>query len=311
VSDSKFHSGEIELQTRVGVQERLGKSSQAFMRDHMPAQHRDFFTKLPFMLVGHRDADGAVWASIVTGKPGFIRSPNNTALSIHAPPIEGDPLRNLLADVQNNHISQPRLGLLGIELETRRRNRLNGQVMRAGTDGFEIEVIQSFGNCPKYIHVRDVSHLTPNTLPSTTVTKLNSFSEEAQEIIANSTTFFVASTNQHSRRSAGQPEYVGADVSHRGGEPGFIRIDDERTLTIPDYKGNNFYNTFGNFLVNPSAGLLFVNFANSDVLMLTGKAELFWDKAEQDTFAGSLRTWRFTLKEGMLIKNALGLKYGD
>src|SRR3546814_14766932 len=68
----------------------------------------------------------------------------------------------------------------------------------------------------------------------------------------------------------------GADVSHRGGRPGFVRVteDDGRSvLTIPDFSGNQFFNTLGNIAINPRAGLLFVDFATGDLLTLTGRSE--------------------------------------
>ena len=62
--------------------------------------------------------------------------------------------------------------------------------------------------------------------------------------------------------------WYGADVSHRCGRPGFVRIDNDSTLTVPDFMGNFFFNTIGNLQVNPRAGLLFPDFSTGNVLML-------------------------------------------
>lgn len=68
------------------------------------------------------------------------------------------------------------------------------------------------------------------------------------------------------------------DVSHRGGPSGFVQVDGD-VLTVPDYPGNRYFNTFGNFLENPRAGLLFINFENGDLLHLTGEASVSWSDA--------------------------------
>ena len=80
-------------------------------------------------------------------------------------------------------------------------------------------------------------------------------------------TFFVASA--HPRR--------GTDVSHRGGDPGFVRMLDDHTLRVPDYAGNSMFNTLGNLHVNPRAGLLFVDFDRWRTLQLTGTATIRFD----------------------------------
>jgi hypothetical protein len=66
----------------------------------------------------------------------------------------------------------------------------------------------------------------------------------------------------------------GVDVSHRGGKPGFVRLDDDCTLIVPDFSGNCQFNTFGNLELNPRAGMLFVDFDRGNLLYLTGTAEV-------------------------------------
>ena len=87
--------------------------------------------------------------------------------------------------------------------------------------------------------------------------------------------------------------------------PGFIKVN-KNTLTIPDYAGNNFFNTLGNFLVNPKAGLLFVDFTSGDVFMLTGTVTLLAsDSPLIEGFQGAQRGWQFTLTQGVTLKAAL------
>ncbi len=95
-------------------------------------------------------------------------------------------------------------------------------------------------------------------------------------MLANADTFFIASANVGEEAGPAR----GADVSHRGGMPGFVRIDDATTLTTPDFSGNRFFNTLGNLLHDPRAGLLFVDFASGDLLYVAALAEIVWDGPE-------------------------------
>ena len=60
--------------------------------------------------------------------------------------------------------------------------------------------------------------------------------------------------------------------SYKGGDPGFVRVLDERTIAYPNYDGNGMYLTAGNLLVNPHVGLLFISFEDRKRLRLTGVA---------------------------------------
>jgi predicted pyridoxine 5'-phosphate oxidase superfamily flavin-nucleotide-binding protein len=191
------------------------------------------------------------------------------------------------------------LGLLGIELPTRRRNRANGRIATVGESGFLVAVEQSFGNCPKYIVRRD--YLSMAQRQAVTAEAISSLGADARDLIAKTSTFFVAS-------SAG-PNAL-ADVSHRGGQPGFISLEADGTLTIPDYAGNNFFNTLGNLLVNPAAGLLFPDFETGDLLQLTGTAELVLDADNPTDLPGAQGLWRFHADAGQWLHGALALTFG-
>lgn len=82
------------------------------------------------------------------------------------------------------------------------------------------------------------------------------------------------------------------DVSHRGGRSGFVRVGVHGALTIPDYSGNRFFNTLGNLLINPRAGLVFVDFESGDLVHLTGDAQVCLDAPEIEAFQGAERMWR-------------------
>lgn len=293
-SASPFHAGEQEIQSRVGKRENMEDFGRRMIRSFMPDQHREFYAQLPFLVVGSVDRAGWPWASIVPGRPGFLASPDAETLQVSASAIPGDPLEGTIA-------AGTPLGLLGIEVPTRRRNRMNGRVAEAGASGFTVSVDQAFGNCPQYIQTRTIEFIREPGTGTPQLDRFQTLDDKARALIETADTFFVSSYVQ----ATDTPVSEGVDVSHRGGRPGFVKVDGD-TLTIPDYAGNNHYNTLGNFLINPRAGLTFVDFSTGDLLMLSGTVELLWEDApEIRAFAGAERGWRFTLDHGICLKDAL------
>lgn len=292
---SPFHEGEQRIHKRLGIDKQMSGIGGRMIRDFMPDQHRDFYQQLPFLFVGYQDDKQQVWASILHGTPGFATSPHPKSLVIDAKPLEGDPLAESLNEGMY-------VGMLGIELPTRRRNRLSGKL--AKHDGaLHLDVVQTCGNCPQYIQTR---HLQSNPNPSTP--KVHSFTQlndTTRAVVQKADTFFVAT---HSKVEEGQAS-TGADVSHRGGKPGFVRVDDDSTLTIPDYLGNFMFFTLGNIESNPATGLLFIDFETGSVLSLTGEAEILWDDPDTVHFEGAERLWRFKIKEGRWLENALPFRW--
>lgn len=292
-----FHPGEQHIQERLGIKEMLEPVAARFIRDYMPEEHRAFFALLPFLTIGGVDDRGRVWASILSGAPGFVSSPDVTTLEVQALPVEGDPLAPHLkvgADI----------GVLGLQLETRRRNRLSGTIKDVHDDGFRIKARQSFGNCPKYIQTREVIE-RDNRLAALPSAPMANFDARAQGVIEKADTFFVASAYQPQEEDWSK----GADVSHRGGKPGFVRLEDERHFIFPDFMGNHFFNTLGNLILNPKAGFLFPDFNTGTILTMTGEAKIVWDSPELRTFKGAQRLVRFELDQVVLIENALPFRF--
>ena len=302
---SPFHAGEQAIQSRLGMRDKMERFGRQVIRPFLPDQHRRFYGQLPFVAAGSVDDRGWPWASLLVGKPGFVSSPDAGSLFVAATPFDGDPLAGAIA-------SGAPLGLLGIELATRRRNRVNARVSSIGAEGFGLTVDQAFGNCPQYIQTRAVDFVRDPQEPPRTAAPIDRFSTldaAARAMIGTADTFFVASYVRTGARS----QVEGVDVSHRGGRPGFVKVDGDR-LTVPDYSGNFHFNTLGNFLVNPRAGLTFLDFATGDVLLLTGMVELIWeDDPEVKAFRGAERAWRFTLDHGIRLTDALPLRwtFGD
>jgi predicted pyridoxine 5'-phosphate oxidase superfamily flavin-nucleotide-binding protein len=271
----------------------------------MPDQHRELFGKLPYLLVGSIDEQDRPWASILVGQPGFVSSPDARTLRIDAALGYGDPLRT------NLRLGAP-VGLLGIELATRRRNRMNGIVVALDDLGFAVQVGQSFGNCPRYIQVRRpefVAAPASVAAPRPVTTEGPSLAPAAIAQIETADTFFIA-TAATGARSGDATQ--GVDVSHRGGKPGFVRVlsdEDGTLLTWPDFNGNLLFNTIGNLLVAPQAGLLFVDFSTGDLLSLTGEATVAWSGSEVAAFAGAERMLQFRVATGLHIASGLPLRW--
>jgi uncharacterized protein len=291
-SESPFHAGELAIQARLGFQEQMDRQGRRIIRDYLPTQHRQFFAQLAYVIAGTVDAAGHPWASILVRHPGFLTSPNDRTLRINAQPLFGDPLATTLVEGCD-------IGLLGIELHTRRRNRLNGTVTTIDDHGFEVQVGQCFGNCPQYIQARTVTVDEYNPTTPKPVSAIATFSESEYAMIRAADTFFIATANQTASAGAAR----GVDVSHRGGKPGFIRIDNDRTLTIPDFSGNHHFNTLGNLEVNPHAGLLCIDFDQGSVLYLTGSAQVIWKGDEITAYKGAERLFRFHLKQGYRVES--------
>lgn len=289
---SPWHAGEQQLQAHVGVVERMETLGRRVIRNEMPDQHRTFYQQLPFMLYGAVDADGNPWASVLEGEPGFAHSPEPGLLQFSSLPAADDPAQ----------LSEgAAIGLLGIELHTRRRNRINGRVGGVSTDGFGVTVQQSFGNCPQYIQLRQF-RTVPLADPATRIAQhLNELDGATSAVIAEADTFFVASyVDVDGERSV--------DVSHRGGQAGFVHVEGNR-LTIPDFAGNLFFNTLGNLLVNPRAGLLFIDFNSGDLLQLSGRTEIILEGPQVEAFQGAERLWTFHVEHVVRRPAALALRW--
>ena len=294
---SPWHAGELAMQRSGGSAEKLATRGHLLLRDHLIDQHRQFYPQLPFIVAGAVGSEGDPWATILSGQPGFLQAPDPYRLSIAAARDPQDPADSGMNDGEA-------VGLLGIELHTRRRNRLNGLVRRNGAAAFDVLVQQSFGNCPQYIQLREFAFVRDPATPSRAAPReLDRLYDRARAMITGADTLFVASYVDDATRGRM------VDVSHRGGRPGFVRVGSDEVLTIPDFSGNRFFNTLGNLIANPKAGLLFVDFETGDVLQLTGDAEVILDSPEIATLQGAERLWRFAPRRTLYRPDALPLRW--
>ena len=286
-----YHEGEIEVQSRAGVRtaaERL----EGGIRSTIPEVARDFIAQQPFIVVASVDADDRVWASILDGKPGFVSSIDEKSILIQAQPGPSDPL---FAALQPGSY----LGLLSMDFSTRRRMRLNGIVTEIRPGSFRIDAQEVFSNCPKYIQARKWVQNGMTDLPEKTTMTSDSLSVEQQDWISEADTFFIAST--HAR--------AGADASHRGGNPGFVKIINERTIFWDDYAGNNMFQTLGNLARNPAVGLLFVDFQKGTTLQLSGRGVVKWKQQAEQGKSGTDRAVQIEIERVIETQTALSLNW--
>jgi len=292
-----WHEGERAVQQRLGFAE-YAETRGGNIRDFMPDQHRAFFAQLPFAVLGALDPAGNPWATILTGEPGFLSSPDPRILYVGAYPQDGDPAASGI-------VPGARVGLLGIELPTRRRNRMNGRVIDIDVSGFTVAVEQSFGNCPQYIQRRDYGRRRAPSFPETE--PLGPGDAWAMSLIAGADTAFVASSTPPGIAESGG----GVDVSHRGGRPGFIRAAEDGDLEIPDYRGNRYFNTLGNPLAYPRAGLLIIDFTSGDALQVTGAADIVWDGPRVTALPAAERLWRLKAERMLRLRGVFPFEFGS
>ena len=298
MSDSSpWHPGEMEAQMRAGSRERMQEIGSRAIHPALSDQQRHFFAQLPLVMAAAEDADGRLWATALSAEPGFIQAPDPATLIVNSGPNHLDPLAGALVPGSD-------IGLLGIDFSNRRRNRVNATVTAVTHQHLELSIKQAFGNCPKYIQIRQRKQDTnPEKSDATDFSGIDS---ALAGFLQRSDTCFIASLFHDDNRQANR----GIDISHRGGRPGFVVVADEQTLLIPDYAGNNYFNTVGNLMRESRAALLFFNFSRGHLVHLSGECEVVWSEDEAIPFDDVQRMLRFRLQRGRVVRNGLPFSYG-
>jgi len=250
--DGPFHAGELEAQRRGGSLD-LARAVGRSIGDQLPQGVERFLARQRLAVAASLASDARVWASIVSGPAGFIQAVDPSLLRLAAQPFAGDPLAANLS-------ARPELGLLILDPTTRQRLRINGSGLLRD-EGIFVAVEQAYGNCSKYIQRRDAA---PDRQSASTTGASDRLDLAQQARIAAADTLFLATVHPGG----------GADASHRGGFPGFVRVLGPRALAFDDYPGNGMFNSMGNLIAEPRAGLLVVDFTNGDVLQLSGAARI-------------------------------------
>jgi uncharacterized protein len=259
VTGHGFHDGELAVQRRAGVEKQAARLAGMLAAPDIHGGFQRFLADQDFAVITARDHAGRLWASPLHAYPGFLEG-HHQVLRVHATPPVADPLAGL-------RVGQP-VGLLAIDFTNRRRVRVNGALADADPAELTIHVDQAYGNCPKYIAQRELRHARTVSSPSAGASRRSTLDAADIETISSADTFFLGTI--HPQR--------GADASHRGGLPGFVRVADAREIWWPDYQGNDMFNSLGNLTADPTATLLFVDYHNGKSLHLSGSATLEWTR---------------------------------
>ncbi len=248
-----FHSGEREMQRRAGAESMAAKVGRIIL-DFIPEAEADFLEGRRFVALGHRDASGRVRASLRGGPAGFVRVVDPRTVDVAGEPVpagEG--------------------ALLAIDFADRSRMRVNG-ALESHPRGFRLRVREAYPNCAKYIQARELIGVRGGGGTAPRLSR--ALGRDQRDLLGKADTFFISTA----------PPGAPADVSHRGGNPGFVRVLDERRLEWDDYPGNAMFNTLGNLELDPEAALLFTDFDSGTLLHLTGRARVEGDRRRRVIF---------------------------
>lgn len=284
MEETPYHAGERRVQARLGETEAAARNGR-IVGERIPEGALGFVAQQNLVILASLDDEGRPWASALIGPRGFAVATHPRTVEIDLARICRQPQDPLWTNLRRD----PRVGCLFIELATRRRLRINGHVLSEPRTSLQIAVEEAYANCRKYVQRRQlIWNDTAGSPAASPPSRGSQLQARQRDWIATADTLFVASA--HSER--------GADASHRGGNPGFVEILDERTLLIPDYPGNSMYNTLGNLETHPVAGLLFLDFERRATLQVVGRVEILWhlDRPSAET-AGTQRYWTLTVND--------------
>ncbi|WP_026910598.1 pyridoxamine 5'-phosphate oxidase family protein [Patulibacter minatonensis] len=286
-----FHPGELEVQRRAGEDEVAARVARS-IREDVPDVAAAFLEAQPFVVIATTDDTGHPVASLLSGPPGVVRVAGDRTLVLDRLPPAGDPVTAALGR------PSAEVGLIAIEPATRRRVRINGAARRE-SDRVLVTTGQVFSNCPKYISTREPDHADLATPPGPR-RDTDVLTDEDRRLLEGTDALFLASTNVD----------AGVDVSHRGGNPGFVTVTGPTSLSFPDYQGNSMFMTLGNLTVDPRVGLLVVDWATGDLLQLQGTATIDWSPERAATIPGARRVVDVALTRVTHAPGASPLRWG-
>lgn len=271
-----FHEGERF------VQERTGERASALLNagnlgTAIQSAARQFVGQQVWCAISAKDVHGRIWSSLLVGEKGFLL-PDQDMCGITVCPTDfpaGDASPHPLSELHLGHS----VGMLLIELTTRRRLRINGVLTRIDETGFHLAVEESFPACPKYIQRRklDLGGTAGRGAPNP-----SAFTDRRSvcQLLKEADTLFLGTTGPNGRM----------DVSHRGGRPGFASFRDG-TIWLPDFSGNSMFNTLGNLHLDPHCGLVVPDFLNGRQYQLSGHAKIHFDVPDEIAQTGGTMRW--------------------
>jgi len=293
---SVFHQGELAIQQRADESD-IAQRNSVVVKKHIINGALPFIAQQVMTVISSTDENNHIWTSVLLGQQGFISALDDQHIVINPQQMISQPADPLWRNIEKNS----QVGLVVIELSTRRRLRVNGNINRIDDGKYEVTVAQAYPNCPKYIQRRQpvlsndvLTYKAPEPEFGKALTSMQ------VELISKSDSFFVGSgvDNHHN------------DASYRGGAPGFVNVINKHELLIPDYQGNSMFNTLGNFQENPNAGLVFIDFTDNKLVQLTGTAKILWDQSDDsNNTGGTKRYWRFSIQAWQETKLPTGLNW--
>lgn len=260
-----YHEGEREAQRRAGTADLAEDMAPNVQAAFTPGIGR-FLSERTYAFLAAEDHDGSPWVTLVEAERGLLSCIAERHLEMRPAPRADDPVLRAL-------LSPGRVALLAIDLATRRRLRVNGHSEPNGDDTLHVTPSEVFGNCPKYIARRRVvgwRTILPRSREIASLTDVASAIRAAD---------CMAIATSHPAR--------GLDASHRGGFPGFLRLQEDGALEWDDHTGNGMFQSNGNLLVDPRTALAIPLFDSGDLLLLTGRATIAWGPARVTTFTPS------------------------
>lgn len=289
------HPGEVSVRERAGAKQH--SIGSGYVGDTIPDVARDFVDGARLAALAVVDSRGEIHADVLAGAAGFLHAADTRTLEIATVPPLTAPL--FVSGAERT------VGLIVLEPWTRRRMRVNGRAVRGG-GGLLLQTDQVYANCPKYIQTRTVVEAdqaavadrsweretsTPNSGRLGDVTQ--------RELIGDADTFFLATY---------APGH-GADMSHRGGSPGFVTIVDDTHLSWPEYAGNSMYMSLGNLLSEPRCAIVFPDWSTGRTLQLRGRAFVDWDARRAASVPQAQRIVDFEVEEVVEIADGMPLHW--
>ena len=282
-----FHEGEYHIQEIMGVR-KSSDTLSSMIKDNIPPIAAKFLKDLNFCIITISTKKDDLFTYTVYNHNNFIEVLNQSQITINLENHSYIPKK--FYNIENINI-----GMIGLNFEKAMRIRINGKgQIKSNKLYFSIDEIYS--NCPKYIKRRVLQKNTKN-LEKQTIQKEKILNEKIINIISNIDTFFIATSHKEK----------GLDVSHKGGEKGFLKVIQTHQLSFEDVPGNNLYNTIGNIYTNPNINIFFIDFKNNNTYHLKGIANI--KEIQVDNKKRLLVT--ITCQEIVINKNSFNLIYSD
>ncbi len=227
-----FHDGELAVQRLAGVQREAGRLAGMLGEPHLDGGIRSFLADRDLAVITARDADHRLWTSPLRGAPGFLQAHDGAADR-----GGGTPSGRSAVGPAGRSARRPHRHRVRHPAPDARQRHPGARRARPGSrsrwNRLTATAPSTFSSAPLRL---------PNRCRPAQSVRRDRLSAEDGALIARADTFFLGTVHPHR----------GADASHRGGTPGFVRVDGSQ-LWWPDYPGNNMFNSLGNLAVDDSA----------------------------------------------------------